>query len=174
MELFHQYVFDSQLTENEKLEIVTEAIRLGRERAEQIKMEFGGRKPEEILKEMGISIVKEQERKIYNPDYVKFAEFYSKKGEIRLNADALKKLDKKLKPGLAKEIVLCHELYHYFETSRWGKTADLFVRNVKLFGRIPAKRRMLPAVEIAADSFAKSYLNLDFDPRSIETFYFEP
>lgn len=174
MEIFRQFVFDGQLTEAEKKKIITEADRLGRERAQQIRMEFGDRDPEELLKEAGIEVISEGGTSKYNSDYVKFAEFYAKKGQIRLNAYAVRKLDKKLEPGLAKNIILCHELYHYFEISRWGNTSDLFVRTVRLFGWIPARRRILPAAEIAADSFAETYLKLDFNPRKIEALYFEP
>lgn len=172
-ELFRQFVFDNRLTKEEKEKITEEAILLGRKRAKEIGNEFGGKGPEEILTRMGVRIIREQGGKKINSDYVKFAEFYAKSGEIHLNEDVVRELDKKMKPGLAKDIILCHELYHCLEISRWGKTADLFVRTVKLFGWIPAKRRMLPAAEIAADSFTKAYLKLDFNPREIESYYFE-
>lgn len=173
LKIFDQFVFGGQLTTEERMSIVEESIRIGKQRAEQVRKEFGNQEPVQILSDMGIRIVEEKERKTLNLDYVKLAEFYVKAGEIRLNADALERIGEKIDSGLAKKIILSHELYHFFEITRWGRTADLFVKRVRLFGWIPVKRKMLPAAEIAADSFAKAYLGLSIHPRIIEAYYFE-
>ena len=173
MEIFSQFVFSDRIPQKDKEEMILEAVRLGRERADEVRKEFGNKTSRQLLTEFGIEIQMEDGKQDSSEDYVKFAEFYSKKGKILLNRKALKRLGRKMNPGLAEEIILCHELYHYFEVNRWGRTGDQFIRKVKLFGWIPVNRRMLPAAEIAANSFSKTFLHLDFNPQIIETYYFE-
>lgn len=172
-EIFNQFVFADCLEENDKIRIIRESIELGTLRAEEIKKEFGSCDPKDLLSALGILLEYETQKQSLNENYVKFAEFYAKSKVIRINEPAVRKLDQKMKPGLAEDIVLCHELYHYFEMARWGRTSEQFIRTVKLFGVIPVKRRMLPASELAANSFTKTYLGLDFNPQIIEEYYFE-
>jgi len=172
LKIFDQFVFAGCLTFEEKLDIINDAASLGKRRAGEIRQEFGKLGAEQILNRLGIQILEETE-KTMSADYVKFAEYSPKAAKIRVNGSALKKIARKMEEPLAREIILCHELYHCLEYSRWGDTSSLYVRNVKLFGRIPAKRRMLPAAEIAANSFTKSFLGLDFEPQIIETYYFQ-
>ena len=171
MEIFNQFVFADSLTENEKVDMIQSAMELGRDYAKQIEKEYGKQRPKEFLKALGIEIVPENDRQGTNWDYVKFAEYYAKSGQIRLNTAAIEKISGKIRPELAEDIILCHELY--FETTRWGLTSERFVRIVKMFGMIPVKRKMLPAAEIAANSFTRAYLGLDFHPQVIEALYFE-
>ena len=173
MEIFNQFVFADSLTESEKVDMIQSAMELGRDYAKQIEREYGKRRAKEFLKALGIEIVPENDRQGANRDYVKFAEYYAKSSQVRLNMAAIEKLSGKIRPELAEDIILCHELYHYFETSRWGLTSARFVRTVKMFGMIPVKRKMFPAAEIAANSFTRAYLGLDFHPQVIEALYFE-
>lgn len=171
--IFEQFVYADSLPSEEKEGIIRQAISLGQKRAEEIREEFGSIEAEQILKSQGITILEEREKRNPGKDYVKFAEYYGKAGEICLNVTALEVIKPKIALALAREIVLSHELYHYFEYKRWGDTSSLFIREVRLFGRIPVKRRMLPAAEIAANSFTKHFLNIKFQPQVIETYYFE-
>lgn len=171
--IFDQFVYADSLPLEEKEDIIRQAISLGQMRAEEIRQEFGSIEVEQFLKSQGITILEEQEKRNPGRDYVKFAEYYGKTGEIHLNVTALEAIKPKIAPALSREIVLSHELYHYFEYKRWGDTSSLFIRKLRLFGRIPVKRRMLPAAEIAANSFTKQLLKLEFEPKVIETYYFE-
>ena len=168
---FTQFAYCDALDLAEKQRIVKEAIALGCDRAAEIEQEYG--LPKEIFHSVGIKIEDEKERNDSQKNYVKFAEYHVKTGKVYLNRAAIKKIDQELEPGQAERIVLCHELYHFFEAKRWGSTAGLFVRDVKLFGWIPTKRKILPAAEIAANSFTKQYLNLEFNPQIIEDYYFD-
>lgn len=173
MKIFNQFVFADCLAEEDKTEIIEEAMSFGQRRAQEIRAEFGEITSEQILKNQGILIVEENKKNGWSDDYVKFAEYYTKTSEIRLNMEALKKVGEHMDVQIAREIVLSHELYHYFEYKRWGDTAKLFIRDVKLFGWIPVKRKMLPAAEIAANSFTRQFLGLDFAPQTIEEYYFK-
>ncbi len=172
MKIFDQFAFGERLPEAEKKGMILEAIQLGKNRAKEIRGEFGKRSCRELFRQFGVEIQLESSKRGTNEDYVKFAEFYPKSKKIILNGSALKRLNRKLDSGLAEEIILCHELYHYFEMERWGRTGEQFIRTVKLFGWIPVKRRMIPAAEAAANSFSKEFLQLDFDPQIIEEYYF--
>ncbi|MBT9779619.1 hypothetical protein GPL15_24370 [Clostridium sp. MCC353] len=173
LEIFNQFVFADNLENGDKLQIIQEALELGALQAEEIRKEFGLQMPKALLESLGIRVEYETGAQKLNENYVKFAEFYAKTKVIRLNGPAVKKLDHKMKKGLAEDIILCHELYHYFELARWGRASERFIRTVKLFGLIPVKRRMLPASELAANSFTKTYLGLDFNPQIIEKYYFD-
>lgn len=173
LEIFNQFVFADNLEMEDKLQIIKECLEIGASQAEEIRKEFGLQRPKALLETLGIRVEYETSTQKLNTDYVKFAEFYEKTKVIRLNGQAVKKLDKRMKKGLAEDIILCHELYHYFEAVRWGRASGRFIRSVKLFGLIPAKRRMLPASELAANSFTKTYLGLDFNPQIIEEYYFD-
>lgn len=173
LELFKQFTFTDNMPEEEKLEIIDSAISLGRDYAEQIAEEFGNQKPRELLKHFGVQVKDEEAKQDANASFVKFAEYYAKSGIILLNRQAIKKIDSKLRSELAEDIVLGHELFHYFEANRWGFTSERYIRSVKLFGVVPVKRKILSAAEIAANSFTKKYLNLDFNPKMIEKIYFE-
>lgn len=172
IEIFNQFVFGNSLTEAEKLEIIQSAIQLGKSRAEQILDEYGKQRLKIFLEKLGIEIKLRREKQTYN-NYVKFAEYYAKTGTVHLNVDAVQKLSRKIPYEMAEDIILCHELYHYFEMTKWGLTSERFIRTVKMFGVIPVKRKMLPAAEVAANSFTKTYLKLEFNPQIIEVLYFE-
>lgn len=173
LEIFNQFVFVDSLTREEKLEIIQSAIDLGKRHAEQILEEYGEQNPKSLLERLGIQIKAGKEKPDLNENYVKFAEYYAKSRTIYLNMGAVRKLSENISAETAKDIILCHELYHYFEMTRWGLTAEHFIRTVKMFGMIPVKRKMLPAAEVAANSFTKVYLKLEFNPQIIEELYFE-
>lgn len=173
MEIFNQFVFANSLIEEERLEIIQAAIRLGKIHAKQILDEYGKQSPRMLLEKLGVEIESEREKQHFNNNYVKFAEYYAKSGIIYLNMEAIQTLSRKISYKMAEDIILCHELYHHFEITRWGLTSEKFIRTVKLFGVIPVKRKMLPSAEIAANSFTKTYLDLEFNPQIIERLYFE-
>lgn len=172
LSIFEQFVFADSIPREDKLLMAEEALSIGRKRGREIREEFPNASAWEILKSQGISILEEGQDKGWGQDYVKFAELHVKQGRILLNREALLRIGRHMDIAVAREIILAHELYHLFECRRWGDTAGEFVRKVKLFGLIPVKRRMLPVSEIAAGSFTKELLGLDFEPRRIEELYF--
>lgn len=170
--LFEQFIYTERMAPEEKRQIIYEADRIGSRRAEEIREEFGNDRAEDILKKLGVSVVEEREGMVQEK-YVHFAQFLPKAREIRLNEAALDRLGNHMERKQAREIILCHELYHYFEVFRWGKTSLKFKRSVRLFGRLPVRRQILPAAEIAANAFVRRMLELNFEPQKIEQFYWE-
>lgn len=173
LRMFDRFEYTKALEQQEKLEIIEQAMEMGRTRAGEIRTEFQTDYSRKILLGLGISIVEEVEKDKYNTEFVKFAEYCVKQKKILINLQALRVLGKKMNSELAEEIILCHELYHYFERERWGKTSESFRRKVRLFSAIPVRRGIMPAGEIAANAFAKEFLKLDFEPQMIERIYFE-
>lgn len=173
MEIFQQFIFADRMSEEEMLSLIFSAITLGKDHADQIIEEFGVQKPRILLKQLGVQMKQEELPLTLQNEYVKFAEFSPKSNRIFLNQGALQKLSEKIPVDLAEDIILCHELYHYFEVNQWGLTSEYFMKTVKLFGIFPVRRKMLPAAEIAANSFTKTYLDLDFHPQIIEKLYFQ-
>lgn len=170
---FDLSVYGDSLAEEEKTEIARQAVLLGEKRAAEIQKEFGTHIVTELIRSQGIRITETFDKNGWDGRFVKFAEYYGKTKEIHLNREALEVLGRVMEEKTAREIVLCHELYHHFECTRWGPTADLFIRRIKIFRCIPAKRKMLPAAEIAADSFTKQFLSLEYSPKMIEEYYFK-
>lgn len=170
--LFEQFIYTERMESEEKFQIIQEADLLGSRRAREIREEYGKCRVEEILKGLGVSIVGER-RRGHQECYVQFAQFSPKNRKILLNESVLDKLEIHMERKLAREMLLCHELYHYFEMFRWGKTSLSFKRKVYLFGKIPVKREILPASEIAANAFGRVMLGLDFEPQEIERFYWK-
>ena len=173
LEMLKQSIYIDSISNEDQLKIVQDAIALGTHRAIEIKELFGKISPEDILQQHYVSIEMNLIEKQGNPNYVKLAEFYSKKNKIILNQQAINTIGRKMDKNMVKQIILCHEMYHYFEMNKWGLTSELFIRSVKLFSIIPVKRKILPAAEIAANSFTKKYLELDFEPHLIEKYFLE-
>lgn len=173
MKYFNLSVYGDFLTEEEKRKIAMNAILLGKSRALEIRKEWGNCSAGELAADLGIRVKEEIRRNGWDRDFVKFGEYYKKGKEIRLNTEAILIVGRAMEVETVREIVLSHELYHHFECTRWGVTADEFVRKVKIFRCIPVRRKMLPAGEIAADSFTKEFLSLEYSPGIIEEYYFE-
>ncbi|WP_024296255.1 hypothetical protein [Lacrimispora indolis] len=172
LQMFERFEYTKSLPEQEKIEIIREAVRFGEKRADELKAEFRSAVPSQILNMQGILILEENDKDNTRPNFVKFAEFHVKQKKVLLNSQVLRIISRQMERDLVKEIILCHEMYHYFEMFRWGRTGDSFKRKVKLFQMIPVTRRILPAEEIAANAFTKAYLKLEFEPQELEQIYF--
>ena len=172
LQMFERFEYTNSLPEQEKIEIIREAVRLGEKRAGELKAEFRSAVPSQILNMKGILILEENDKDNTCPNFVKFAEFHAKQKKVLLNSQVIRIISRQIERDLVKEIILCHEMYHYFEMFRWGRTGDSFKRKVKLFQMIPVTRRILPAEEIAANAFTKAYLKLEFEPQELEQIYF--
>lgn len=173
LQMFERFEYTKSLPDQEKIEIIRAAVRLGEKRAGELKDEFRSASPSQILIMQGIRILEEDDRDNTRPDFVKFAEFHVKQKKVLLNSQVLGAVSLQMERKLVKEMILCHEMYHYFEMFRWGRTGDSFKRKVKLFQMIPVTRRILPAEEIAANAFTKAYLKLEFEPQELEQIYFK-
>lgn len=173
LQMFERFEYTKSLSEQEKIEIIREAVQLGEKRAGELRDEFRSAVPSQILNKVGILIIEKNDKDNTRPNFVKFAEFHVKQKKVVLNSHVLRAVSPQMERDLVKEIILCHEMYHYFEMFRWGRTGDSFKRKVKLFQVISVTRRILPAEEIAANAFTKAYLNLEFEPQELERIYFK-
>ena len=171
--MFERFEYTKSLSEQEKIEIIRAAVQLGEQRAEELKAEFSLALPSRILNKQGIVVLEKNDKDNTRPNFVKFAEYHVKQKKVLLNSQVLRIVSQQIERSLVKEIILCHEMYHYFELYRWGRTGDSFKRKVRLFQTIPVTRRILPAEEIAANAFTKAYLSLEFEPQELERIYFK-
>ena len=105
-------------------------------------------------------------------DFVKFGEISIKDRRICLNTKALSRLDENELCGIdPKEVIICHEIYHYMEERYWNEFYAGFniMKKVLCFSiKVP----LWPLGEIAANEFAKTFLALPFEPSYLDELYF--
>lgn len=112
-----------------------------------------------------------------NKEFVKFGEMSVKSKTIGLNSGAISIVEKELeKSGFnidPSEIIICHEMYHYFESVKWGRYCSRYNIKRKVLGCIKIPVPLWPLSEIAANSFVKFFLDLPFGPEYLEELYFK-
>jgi hypothetical protein len=104
-----------------------------------------------------------------NQKFTKFAEYYVKSKKMYINYDVVKKIEISLNIKGVNEILIAHELFHHYEVEELGRINRRYKINVKLLGIINVKYSLLAMSEIAANSFAKNLLNLQFEPKMLES-----
>ena len=169
--IFRAFPYAEKIPADQRDELARKADERGQLRAAELAAEYAGLKPSEIAAENGISVVNETSEKA-NDRFVKFAEFHVKNKKILLNQNAVAYLEEALAPPMATEIILCHELFHFFEHTRWGDLSKEYSFTDTLPMGIKVKRSILPMSEIAANGFTRTLLQLSFQPKVIEKIYF--
>lgn len=150
-------------------DIIDSSITCGQEESKKLLTKYGNVSPYEMAKNLDINLIIKDRSGLL--DYIYFGLFESPK-DITLyegNIVAADKLINELKikyfKGDFKDIVLAHELFHYVEYHN----KDLYTntRRIDLWSIGTLYTHTSPLIcpgEIAGMSFAKTLLELDFDP----------
>lgn len=167
---FSRDPLQGKLKDEEKRELILEANQCGSEQALKLKKEFGERTVKEYADLLKIRIVREDSEGSDN--YIVFAKFnYPDKATIY--SGNVKKVEKLIEENEMGELLgnvdiesmlLAHEMYHYFEEG----DKDIYTKTKKIelwkLGPVRYKSRLAALSEIAAMSFARELLNLDYNP----------
>lgn len=170
MYAFSRDPLEGKLSVEEKRELIIQANKCGAEQAEKLKMQFGVKSVKEYAKKLKIQIIREDSDGSDN--YIVFAKFnYPDKATIY--SGNVKKVEKLIEEnGMGKllghvnieSMLLAHEMYHYFEESDKG----IFTKTKKIvlwkLGSLQYKSKLVALSEIAAMSFARELLNLNYNP----------
>lgn len=174
-EIWGQYQFQRELlekkfTENEKQEMILQAVSCGKEEAAKVQHQYPHNNVEEIYQELGLSIQYEEEELIGGR--LVLASFNNKDG-VTLMKKPLENLLMQQQDFCWTEkqmaaMILGHELFHYIETN----APEIYTQTTKItLWRVPfyKHRSTIRALsEIAAMSFSKQLNNLDFSPYLLE------
>lgn len=170
MYAFSRDPLEGKLSVEEKRELIIQANKCGAEQAEKLKMQFGVKSVKEYAKKLKIQIIREDSDGSDN--YIVFAKFnYPDKATIY--SGNVKKVEKLIEEnGMGKllghvnieSMLLAHEMYHYFEES----DKEIFTKTKKIvlwkLGSLQYKSKLIALSEIAAMSFARELLNLNYNP----------
>ncbi len=158
---------------NEIDEIIDNSIKSGEFEAKKLLSKYGNTPPLEIAKKLKLNV--QLEKRQGTMDFIYFGLFESPK-DITIYQDNIKDATdilEQLKANYFKvsfdDIVLAHEIFHYIEhhnTSLYSNTRQI---NLWSLGKLYThKSPLICPGEIAGMSFAKTLLNLDFDPTILD------
>lgn len=170
--IFVSFPYTQKLPEELVNSLITEGIGLGNSLAQEIKARYPGLVPSQIASKCGLKVLYDDSEK-NNPHYVKFAEYHVKKNEIHLNGNVIRFLDKLLQTDDTAEIIIAHELFHYFEMAEFGLISKKYSYKRKIFGFLEINQSLLPMSEIVANAFAKALAGISFEPKILEKIYFD-
>lgn len=158
--------------ESEIEKLIDKSMHYGESRALETRSRYGyAASVYDIAKAEALTISYEEEFS-GGQDFVKFGEISIKDRRICLNTKALSRLDEDELCGIdPREVIICHEIYHYMEERYWHAFYEGFnIRRKVLCLNI--KVPLWPLGEIAANEFAKVFLSLPFEPSYLDELYF--
>lgn len=177
--LLKQDMLYNKVNQKEFLSLVDRAMNCGKEVAKQIKKDYNAKKVDEYLSFMNIQV--EEKNEEVASAFICFGA-YTPPNKITVYSANTKKaqsiIDDKKFPELVGtpfiDVIKAHELFHHIEVN--DKT--LFVNKYKIllwkvFG-YTHKSRLTSLAEIAAMSFAKELLQLEYHPTALNVILLYP
>lgn len=163
---------NKKINKKDREEIILESHKIGYELANKILLKSPDKSVTDHIKENDIKLTIEEKQE--NTNLVHFGTYESGglitlfKGNILKSMPLLRKEEiNDISIDEITEIILAHELFHYFE----DKYPDMYTneKEIKLWklGPYIHYSKLICPSEIAAMSFTKKLLNLDFNPKSI-------
>lgn len=162
-----------KILKEEEEEIIEGSILCGKEEAIRLRNRFGDLEVSEIARKLGIIV--EYKEKQSALDFVYFGLFESPNniliydGNIKLAVALLEELNINNFQVDFKDIVLAHEILHFIEEH--DKSLYSNTRKVRLWslGKLYThSSKLICTGEIAAMSFSRTLLNLEFDPNILD------
>ena len=175
---FSREPLNGKFSDDDRLELTKKALDCGMEAAKDFGHRYGDGSPEEIAKQLGITV--SYPSMPQDKTRVMFAEFCPPK-ELNVFMDGLNKAKALLGEfGVANalgenppldQILIAHELFHYVEEQNkdiWTKT-----HKIKLWGIGPIQNYSKISVlsEIAAMGFCKELMKLPYMPYMLDVFF---
>lgn len=167
---FSRDPLNGKLNLEEKKELIDEANRCGAEQAKRLKTRFGENRAKEYANLLKLKVIYDDG---YGSDnYIVFAKF-NYPDKITIYTGNVKKVEKLIDENNLRSllgqtdiesVLLAHEMYHYFEE---GDT-EIYTKTKKIelwrLGSIRYKSKLTALSEIAAMSFARELLHLNYNP----------
>ncbi|MBU0574014.1 MAG: hypothetical protein ABIJ26_03310 [Candidatus Margulisiibacteriota bacterium] len=151
-----------RLDQGERMRLISEAGEQGRQIADWIVAEYNSTDPRKIAEQMGVKVHGEE------GGGKKKSEYRKKSGEIIVFRDALGRLSNEITvPHLAERLLrflVANELFHHIEEIKVGRIFKKFPIPVKM-GPLTVKKYIPALSDVAAQSFTRSLLKLEFSPR---------
>ncbi len=167
---FSRDPLEGKLSKEEKKELIDEANKCGAEQAKKLKAQFGEIRVSEYAKQLRLQVVHEDSDGSDN--YIVFAKF-NYPNKVTIYSGNVNKVDKMIEDNDmgeildhvdVEEMLLAHEMYHYFEED----DKEIYTKAKKIvlwkLGPIHYKSRLAALSEIAAMSFARELLDLNYNP----------
>lgn len=167
---FSRDPLSGKLSDDEKKELILEANKCGAKYAEKLINKFGQKAVKEYADELKIKIIREDSDGSDN--YVVFAKF-NYPDKVTIYSGNVKKVENLIQENDMEEILghidiesmlLAHEMYHFFEENE----KDVFTKTKKIelwkLGPIKYKSKLAALSEIAAMSFARKLLQINYNP----------
>ncbi len=159
-----------KITNEQKEEMIFDANRCGTEQAQKLEKEFGKKSVGEYARDLKVQVTVEDSDGSDN--YIVFAKF-NYPNKVTIYSGNVKKVEKLIEENdmgqmlgnvNIESMLLAHEMFHYFEE----RDKDIYTKNKKLelwkLGPIRYKTHLTALSEIAAMSFTRELLHLDYNP----------
>lgn len=169
-----------KLTEEKQAELFKIAHETGKSLAKEVKEKYPNLKPEAIAHTLGLKVD-------YLPlqdegSYIRFA-CYTEPDKIEIYQKTVDVLCEKLKEEefteilnetSIRDILLSHELYHYFEYTKADLATSQKLLTLWRIGPFEYKSRVVSLQEVGAMSFAKELLHLQYSPYVLDILLLYP
>ncbi len=167
---FSRDPLEGKLSAEEKSEMIQEANQCGAEQAMKLIQRLGEKTVREYAEELKIQVINEDSDGSDN--YIVFAKF-NYPDKVTIYSGNVKKVEKLIAENDMEELLghvdieamlLAHEMYHFFEEG----DKDIYTKTKKIelwkLGPIHYKSKLAALSEIAAMSFARELLHLNYNP----------
>jgi len=161
-----------KITDEDRNEIIVESKKAGKVIANELLVKYNHVSPMNIIKKENIHLIikeeKENDRFVYFGAYDTDGSIQLYRGNLSKSKHIIKNMKlKTIEYNQIEDIILSHELFHYFE----DKYPDLYTNTKEIelwhLGPFTHKSNLICPSEIAAMSFTKTLLNLTYNPASI-------
>jgi len=163
-----------KITGENRNEIIIESKKAGKVIANELLVKYNhvSVNPMNIIKKENIHLIikeeKENDRFVYFGAYDTDGSIQLYRGNLSKSKNIIKNMKlKTIEYNQIEDIILSHELFHYFE----DKYPDLYTNTKEIelwrLGPFKYKSKLICPSEIAAMSFTKTLLNLRYNPASI-------
>ncbi|MFL0266748.1 hypothetical protein [Candidatus Clostridium radicumherbarum] len=170
----------NKITFAEKIDMIEKANKCGIEKALELRESFGSKTCREYADKLGLSVSEIEERN--SNDYILFAKFNApnKISICRNNVKIAKEMVEREKISTLiddvniEDVLISHEMFHFLE----GQDKNIYTKNEKIklwsIGPIKYHSGVVALGEIAAMSFAKELLKLNYYPNLFDILLLYP
>lgn len=174
MYLVGQDPLERKMEDDVKSQLVQQSIAVGKSEANLLRQQFPTATPREIIESLGLKLEHKDEENIATKTGVHYVllGYYESPDEIVVFDHTIGRMQRYLEgiehpvfSGISvKDIVLAHEIFHYIEEQKEDLFTNRFKVEVFSLGPFRKQSTVLSAGEIAGMTFAKTLLNLPFEP----------
>lgn len=170
----------NKLTKEQKDSVVSLAHATGRMVAYKVKKEYPGKRVMNIIQTLSLQLKKSTTE--YCSAYTMFA-CYREPDEIEVFTNLIDAAEQLMMDTDSYhliggysilEILLAHELFHYYEFHQKDLPINQMLVPIYRFGIIPCKTKLISIGEIAAMEFTKTLLDLPFSPYLLDVLLLYP